>query len=80
MDTELLDCLNRLGNAYANHMQRVETADLPTPRLVDTANAVLLARLDLYRCLIRQGWTPPPAIRAQIYADIDLLGLPHDPE
>jgi hypothetical protein len=35
---------------------------------------VLSRRTGLYRCLIRQGWTPPAAVVRHLVEDEDLLG------
>ena len=54
----------------------------PDVRLYDrglaASEAVVHARLALYRQLVAQGWTPPPAIEDQVRADAQLMTEPSD--
>jgi len=42
-------------------------------RTLAAAEAVVQARLRLYRVLIEQGWKPPKALTEQVAADLALL-------
>jgi hypothetical protein len=57
--------------------QRLRGGD-PDPTLYDrglaASEAVVHARLALYRVLITQGWTPPPAVAQQVDLDAHLMG------
>ena len=43
-------------------------------RGLQASEAVVTARLGLYRVLIEEGWTPPPAVTVQVDLDLQLLG------
>ena len=61
--------------------ERVRRGD-NDPALYDrglaAAQAVVQARLRLYRVLIEQGWKPPKALTEQVAADLVLLGEEDD--
>jgi hypothetical protein len=56
--------------------QRLRNGD-PDARLFDrglaASEAVVHARLSLYRVLVDQGWTPPAAIANQVHLDAQLM-------
>lgn len=51
-------------------------ADSKGAQDVAAAEAVLRARVNLAGCLVAAGWTPSPALRAQLDTDRDLLLQP----
>lgn len=71
MQAELLECLERFQQAVSVHHHRLDS-DSPDGVTLESAEAVLHARLDLYRCLLRAGWTPCKAILQQIDRDTRL--------
>lgn len=56
--------------------QRLRAGD-PDPALYDrsllASEAVLHARMLLYRVLLEQGWTPPPSVATQLQLDSHLV-------
>jgi hypothetical protein len=61
--------------------QRLRDGD-PDPLLYDrglaASEAVVHARLALYRVLITQGWTPPPSVQQQVDLDAHLMQEPSE--
>jgi len=61
--------------------QRLRDGD-PDPGLYDrglaASEAVVHARLALYRVLITQGWTPPAGLMAQVDLDEQLMAEPSE--
>jgi hypothetical protein len=47
-------------------------------RSLTAAEAVVQARVALYRLLVDEGWTPPPAVARDMTFDVSLLHQPSD--
>jgi hypothetical protein len=47
-------------------------------RSLTAAEAMVKARVGLYRLLVAEGWTPPPAVARDIAYDDSLLSQPSD--
>jgi hypothetical protein len=82
---ELLSCFADLHSAVheRNALER-RLRDMPGLRADDVireqslaaCETVLVRRAALYRCLIRQGWTPPAAVVRDLLSDEVLLDEP----
>lgn len=69
METELIDSFERFRQALARHNRAGEEVGPDPAHVLASADEVLIARVDLYRCLMRAGWTPPAEILPLVTAD-----------
>jgi hypothetical protein len=84
VESELHDAVWRFHDAIQRRdgvEDRVRRGD-HDPALYDrglsAAEAVVQARLRLYRVLIEQGWSPPRALTTQVAGDLALLEQPDE--
>jgi hypothetical protein len=80
MDAELIDCFEMFRQAVqANQDLHAQPASDPHD-LTLMADTVLAGRLRLFRCLVRQGWTPAPEVQLLMESDALLIAETDDRE
>jgi hypothetical protein len=62
VETELIDSFERFRAAVARHNALADGQETDRAAILSSADAILVARVDFYQCLIRAGWTPPEAV------------------
>ena len=78
METELIDSFERFRAALMRHTEQADAEQPDRIGVMSSADEVLVARLDFYRCLVHAGWTPPPDVLQILRTDRALYAEPDD--
>ncbi|HVE97858.1 MAG TPA: hypothetical protein VNA12_01615 [Mycobacteriales bacterium] len=77
---ELVRCLEEYQAAMLELEDRRGAADPSSAERVrlevEAAEQAILARLALYRCLVNQGWRPPPSVATVLDRDVTVVRMP----